>query len=315
MIRGRHHIAAMSLRDVLVGILVVLVLGTAVAAPMPAVADHEDNETDVGAGEYVVSGLAVERVVVDGAVERRRFERDVRAAASARARAEVVARYLTASRDRLDALERRETTLDDAVANGSMRPGEHAARTARLAAAATNVRRLATSLEATASDLPRDVRRDAGVELATIRQLRADATALAERTGGLDTPDGAVYATIERMVGAYNERGDPAGLFGEQLRNERVNLYVDTPESTGVVSFRVDENDRITQVRAGPRGDATLRMETDDRTVRRIADATDPAAALRDAAETDRVTVTGIGPLNQLKWTIVDLLSSMRDLL
>lgn len=314
MIGNRDQRARMDGRTAVASVLVVVVLAATVTAPVAAVADREDNETSVGAGEHVVAGVAGERAAVDGAVERRRFELEIRTAESDRARATVVSSYMTVSRERLDALERREAALDAAVENGSMAPGERAARTAQLGGQATGISRLATVLEETSAALPRDVRRDAGVRLSDVRQLRKDATALAERTRGLGTANGAAYATVARMVSAYNDRGDPEGLFADQLRDERVNLYVESATGTAVVSFRVTEDDRLTGLRAGTRGDATVRLDTDSRTVVQVADANDPAAALRDAVDADRVTVSGIGPLDQLKWSLVDLLSRLRDL-
>jgi hypothetical protein len=314
--RGLDRIAGgMNARTALAATLLALAVAGAGLAPAGAQQGSAANET-AATGEHSVAAIAAERASVAGAVERRQLARDLETAPDARARAAVVAAHLNASRERLAALERREADLDAATTNGSLGPATRTTRGAPLAAGAVAVRRLAVDLRTAAAALPRETRRDAGVRLAALDRLREEAAALAERNRGPGSADGSVYADIGRMVTAYNERGAPEGALADRLRGEPVNLRVDGASGDGVVSFRVDGDGRLTGVRAGPRGDATLRLETDGRTVERIAAAEDPAARLRRAADEGDVTVSGIGgPLTGLRRALADLLDALADLL
>lgn len=304
-------------RRIVLGVVVLLVVfGSLVAAPGGvALAQDEDDDTEDGTpGERTVGAVGVEAATVAGDVERARFERDLEAAATDEERAETIATYLNRSRDRLDALEARERRLDDARENGSMSAGEHDARTARLGTRAEAVAALSAAMAEAADELPADLRQEYGIEPAEIRDLEARATDLAERTRGDDArTDASVYGDIAGMVAAYNAgvEGD-AGFLDDGLRDERVNLHVESPDgSVTVVSFRIDDDGRFAEVRAGPRGDATLRAETDRETVQRIANSGDGAATFRAAVREDDIRLEGIGLLDRIKWELIDAAASV----
>lgn len=276
------------------------------------------NESDA-TGAHVSGVVGVEQAAVDGTVERARLARDLRAADTDRKRATILAAYLDESdaRTRLDALERREAELGKARESGSMSAAEHDARAAGLGAEAEQLRRLADAVANASAALPADLRREHDIEPSTLRRVADAAGELAARTrGGSGRRDSAAFGDIARMIDAYNARvaGNDADVLERQLRGERVNLHVTTAGgSPTVVSFRIAENGRFAGVRAGPRRDATLRMETDRRTVRQVAADDDAATAFRRAVREKEIRVDGLGAVTGLKWTVVDLLSSVLD--
>lgn len=303
-------------RRIALGIVVLLVVfGSLVAAPGGvALAQDEDDTEDGTAGEHTVGAVGVEAATVAGDIERARFERDLEAAATDEERAEAVAAYLNRSRDRLETLEARERRLDEARENGSMSAGEHDARTARIGARAEGVAALSTAMADAADDLPADLRREYGIGPAEIRGLTSRAADLAERTrGDAARTDAAVFGDIAGMVDAYNAGvGGDAGFLDDRLRDERIDLHVESPDGSAVVvSFRIDADGRFTEVRAGPRGDATLRAETDRETVRRVADSSDGAATFRAAVRDDDIRIEGVGLLDSIKWRLIDLAMSV----
>lgn len=330
MIGAGNRLEDMDPRSALVvAALVVALSGTVVAlggvatgagdVPRAAQADTSGGNESAATGAHVSGAVGVEQVAVDGAVERARLERDLRATDTDRERATTLAAYLDESqaRTRLDALERRKARLDDARGNGSMSAGEHDARTARLGAEAEQLHRLADAVANASAALPADLRREHDIESSALRRVADAAGELAARTRGGSGRDGpAVFGDIARMIDAYNARvaGNDADVLERQLRGERVNLHATTAGgSRTVVSFRIAEDGRFTGVRAGPRRDATLRMETDRRTVRQVATDDDAATAFRRAVRENEVRIDGLGALNGLKWTVVDLVSSVLD--
>lgn len=281
--------------------------------------DSPDGNQSAATGAHVSGAVGVEQVAVDGAVERARLERDLRAAATDRARATTLAAYLDESdaRTRLDALERREAELGEAREKGSMSAAEHDARAARLGAEAEQLRRLADAVANASAALPADLWREHDIQPSTLRQVADDAGELAARTrGGSGRGGPAAFGDVARLINAYNARvaGNDADVLERQLRGERVNLHVTTAGgSRTVVSFRIAEDGRFVGVRAGPRRDATLRMETDRRTVRQVASDAAAATAFRRAVRENEIRIDGLGAVNGLKWTVVDLVSSVLD--
>lgn len=272
-----------------------------------------DNET--AAGERLAGTIAVEDTAVSGAVERARFRRALRTADTETARAEVIATYLNRSRDHLDRLETREDALDESLKNGSMTAGEHEARTARLGAHGDALGELTAALATASENLSAERREEYGIEPVTIRQVRDRADALTERT--LDEryrTDTAVFGDIARMTDAYNAHVDgDSGILRNRIQGERVNLHVESSNGPdAVVSFRIDSDGRFTEVRAGPRGDATLQAVTDGRTVQRIGTAGDAADAFYRAVDENEIRLEGVGIVGGLEWRLIELADSLR---
>lgn len=310
----------MNVRSALAAVtLLVVVIGGTVGALGPSAAAMQDdgavNESDASTGERMAGVVGIERAAVTGTVERARFERAIDAVSTDSARARTIATYLNRSRQRLTALRARARKLDEAQANGSLSAGEYAARTARLGARARNVQLLSVELANASAALPRDLRRQYDIEPVALRSFADEAAALAERVGGpTNRVDPAVFSDVSRLIGAYNAQvqADDAGVLAAQFRGERVNLHVESAaDARVVVSFAVAEDGRLTEVRAGPRGDATLQAVTDRRTVQRIATTDDAASAFYRAVQDDDIRTNGIGFVNRLKWRLIDVLTSL----
>ncbi|PSP85647.1 hypothetical protein BRC83_02670 [Halobacteriales archaeon QS_1_68_17] len=120
-----------------------------------------------------------------------------------------------------------------------------------------------------------------------------------------------LYDRTEGMVEVYNGNVSKIdlGVAGDQLANERVNFRISDGDEEAVFSFRMDGNNRITQLSPGPRDDATLVMETDRETVEGIIEARNPAAAFRDAVLDDEITISGVGAVNGVKWSAINVVS------
>jgi hypothetical protein len=316
MIYTADETGGMERRIALVAVVLVLVLGSVVGGGVALAQDDGGTSDDEAAGTHAAGAVGIEAATVAGAVEHARFERDLEVTSTDEARAETIAAYLNRSRNRLDTLEARERELEEARENGSMNAGEYDARAARLGARAGGVAALSAAMAAAAADLPADLQRAYDVEPADIRDLESRAETFAERTrSDAIRADTAVFGDIAGMVDAYNANvGGDAGFLDDRLRDERVNLHVESPDgSVVVVSFRIDADGRFAEVRAGPRGDATLRAETDRATVRRIADSGDPPATFRTAVRDDEIHVEGVGLIDRIIWRLVDLATAVQS--
>jgi hypothetical protein len=124
----------------------------------------------------------------------------------------------------------------------------------------------------------------------------------------------AAFAEYEGMVAVYNESitSVDVGVAGDQLSNERVNLVVtDADGATATMSFRMDSQLRMTELKLGERPDATLRMSTDRGTFDRIAAADNPAVAFRNAVASGDITFDGIGTTNAVKWVVINTVANL----
>ena len=134
-----------------------------------------------------------------------------------------------------------------------------------------------------------------------------------------DQPDWAVqmFDDMGPMVETYNENVNASDLGpgANQLRNENVNLVVDDPANgtAASVSFRMDGDLRIQELELGTRDDATIRMSTDKATMDRIIASGNPVNAFNDALTPPNaeITISGIGMVNAVKWTVLNLLADI----
>lgn len=129
-----------------------------------------------------------------------------------------------------------------------------------------------------------------------------------------DQPDWAadMFDRMEPMVETYNENinADDAGIAGDQLKNEKVNLIVtDANGTTAEASFRLDGRLRMQELSEGTRDDATMKMSTDRETIERIIDANDPSSAFQTAITDDDISIDGLGSINAVKWVILNTVS------
>ncbi len=142
------------------------------------------------------------------------------------------------------------------------------------------------------------------------------AAVVATQGAALSTPVGSsdrgVYRRMGTFVAAYNDEQPDLGVAGRLVRGNLVNLHVTGPDGEAtVVSFRLTEDNRIEDVRAGPRADAPIRIDTDVATFERVATAPRPGEAFRRALADGDVTTSGRGLGSSVIWSIVNLLSGL----
>jgi hypothetical protein len=132
----------------------------------------------------------------------------------------------------------------------------------------------------------------------------------------VESPDatfgGRFYLRVSSVAGAYNEERPELGLAGGLVTGSVVNFHVTTADGeTAVFSFRLTEDNRIEDLRAGPRSDADIRMTTDKATFDRIATAESPGAAFREALASREIRIGGRGPVSAVFWGVVNLLRTL----
>lgn len=123
-----------------------------------------------------------------------------------------------------------------------------------------------------------------------------------------DPSPSAARAALEH-VDAETTSGE-AGLVGSQLRGEVVNLRVD---GRGTYSFEVGDDLRIERFSGCGSDDATVEMEADRETLRRIAESTRPTREFRAAYRRDDLRVDGVGPASTVRWTAVDVVTDVAE--
>lgn len=145
------------------------------------------------------------------------------------------------------------------------------------------------------------------------RGLAAQGASLGQPVDAGGTFGGEFYARVGTFAADYNDRRPDLGPAGAVARGNVVNLHVVAADGeTAVVSFRLTEDNRITDLRAGTRSDASVRVEMDAATFDRIATAPDPGAAFKRALDDGDVTITRRGALGGPIGSLVDVI---RDLL
>jgi len=262
----------------------------------PAVAAQTaDNGT--GAGARVAGALAVQGARIEGPALTARLEAELDRAESDEQRARVAGQVLADALDRLDGLRAGETGSD----------GEMRTPSPRERAVASDLHLLALRIDEVAADLPAD---RAGEHGLTDDRIRRGTRALAGPAGPFGP---SFYRNLSLMVVRYNERGDAPGFVATRLTGEQVTLRVEAENGSTAVSFAVDDDGRLRDVRVGTRDDATLRMTTDRATMREITAAADPQAALLEAIDRGDVALRGLGALNRVRWFVYGFLMNAAD--
>lgn len=183
---------------------VVMTLLVVAAGVAPFVAAATETTTtgqasDISPGEQLAGVVGVQGTELRGDVERRAFGQRIAAAASNASKAEVIATEIAALEQRLETLEDRKATLEQALANGSITRGEYAARMAHLIAEERALTRMVNTTSTAADDLPADVLRENGVNVSAIQELRENARNLT----------GSAVADIARQIaGPPDDRGN-----------------------------------------------------------------------------------------------------------
>lgn len=115
------------------------------------------------------------------------------------------------------------------------------------------------------------------------------------------------------FVSAYNENVDASdlGIAAGQLKDERVNLIVTDSDGTeATASFRMNGQLQIQDLEQGTRDDATLKMTTDRATIERILESNNPATTFQNALTGGDIRIDGLGLVNSVKWTVINILAS-----
>ena len=158
--------------------------------------ETSDNGTDPGA--QLAGVVGVSEAELDGELQSRTFGIKIANAASDGAKAGVVADQLNDSEERIEELQERKETLQEARKNGSIGEGEYRARIARLHAETRNVQRLTNGANETASVLPAETLEERGINATRI-------TMLSERANELSGPE---VAEIARGIAGQNAGGE-----------------------------------------------------------------------------------------------------------
>ena len=117
-----------------------------------------------------------------------------------------------------------------------------------------------------------------------------------------------VRTALERVKAKGANNG--AGFGVSQLGGEAVNLAVD---GEGTYSFDLGERLDMENISGCGRNDATVRLETDEETVREIGASDRPGNAIETAYRRDDIRVDGIGPVNSAKWLVLNGASDVID--
>lgn len=139
---------------------------------------------DMAPGARLAGEIGVRDAELEGDVESRAFEIRVERADSPEARAQIVSDRVAESREKLETLERRRSTIRAALENGSMTRDEYRARRAMIAARAQTQLSILVRAEEIVDGLPTLILADVGIDLTTIRSLQSRARALSEFEGG-----------------------------------------------------------------------------------------------------------------------------------
>jgi hypothetical protein len=108
------------------------------------------------------------------------------------------------------------------------------------------------------------------------------------------------------IAAAYNENVDSLpGVIENRAANERVELNIETSEGgTETYTAITDGDARITEFREGSH-DPTLRVSTDEATIREIANADNTGAAAAEAYESGDIRIEGVGMVNTVTVEVV----------
>jgi hypothetical protein len=101
------------------------------------------------------------------------------------------------------------------------------------------------------------------------------------------------------VAAAYNENVDSLpGVIKNRAANERVALNIETSNGgTATYTAITDGDARVTEFREGTH-DPTLRVSTDEATIREIANAENTGAAAAEAYESGDIRIEGVGAVN-----------------
>ncbi|MFB6130688.1 MAG: hypothetical protein ABEJ28_07710 [Salinigranum sp.] len=121
------------------------------------------------------------------------------------------------------------------------------------------------------------------VVLATV-VVSSAGLAVAQSNGG-PSWEAQVYSQFSGQVSEFNKNVDNVDLgpAGKRLAGTSANVYVEGPDGTATFSFKMDENNHITDLSRDTVSEADLKITTSRATVEAIASSKNPAATFRSA--------------------------------
>ncbi len=242
--------------------------------PTAAVEAQTNNSTgNVSAGEQLSAAIGVQEAELDGEVERRAFGIKVAKAASADAKAGIVAEELNETERDLEEIEERKQELKEARDNGSISESEYRAKMAQLVAESKNVQHMANETENASAGLPADVLEANGVNVTAIQTLK-------ERAQNLTGPE---VAAIARSI-AGGEAGERAPQdVGANRTDEVGNASVAIERADTQVTAAEDAVERARlQVGENASEDAQAAL---DRAESRLSTASETLSEAKQAAD------------------------------
>ncbi|MEF8806486.1 hypothetical protein [Natronomonas sp.] len=110
----------------------------------------------------------------------------------------------------------------------------------------------------------------------------------------------------EDVAAAYNENVDDLpDVIKNRATNERVELTIETSDGETVTYTAItDDEARVTELREGSH-DPTLRVSTDEETIREVANADNTSAAASEAYESGDIQIEGVGVVNSVTVEVV----------
>jgi putative NIF3 family GTP cyclohydrolase 1 type 2 len=110
----------------------------------------------------------------------------------------------------------------------------------------------------------------------------------------------------EDVAAAYNENVDDLpDVIKNRATNERVELTIETSDGETVTYTAItDDEARVTELREGSH-DPTLRVSTDEATIREVANADNTGAAASEAYESGDIRIEGVGVVNSVTVEVV----------
>lgn len=122
---------------------------------------------------------------------------------------------------------------------------------------------------------------------------------LAAGPAAVAAQDGESDHNPDEIASAYNQNVDQLpDVIKNRAANERVELQVERSNGEVVTYTAItDEDARVTEIREGSH-DPSIRVTTDEETIREVANAEDTPSAAAEAYKSDDVQVEGVGTVN-----------------
>jgi hypothetical protein len=146
----------------------------------------------------------------------------------------------------------------------------------------------------------------------------ATALMMAPATAQSGQPDWAdsLYESSLPMVETFNAHVGTVdlGVAGDQLAGERVHLEIESDQGTATFSFLLTDDLEIAAFQQGAHPDATISMKTTLTVYERIVASPTPAVAFVDAVSAGEISISGIGVVNSVKWTVINVVADLARL-